>query len=84
MELPEFEQDTEVSVKLPVLIEAMDYHDFPRIQQTYEEVGLNVIVDEVGFHEGFYVGLVHAGKPEHNNLVEELTAYYDESLEDEL
>jgi hypothetical protein len=74
--------DTTVTADLPKLIEADDYHDFRFFEQIYHDIGLDVIVEEVGFLEGRYIGLVHTGTPAHNQLANELANFYRD-LEDE-
>ncbi len=72
--------DTEIALRLPRLITVGDYHDFGFIQGLIEEdLGINgVYVTEVGFLEGEYVALIHTDCEAHNQLVMELTAYYNE------
>lgn len=72
--------DTEITLRLPRLITVDDYHDFGFIQGLIEEdLGINgVYVTEVGFLEGEYVALIHTDCEAHNQLVMELTAYYNE------
>ena len=76
--------NTETSLKLPQVIDALDYHDFGQMQAVFEKVGMTVIVEEVGFvpQGGFYVGVVHLGRPEDRELIEALSTYYG-SLEEE-
>lgn len=72
--------DTELTLRLPRLISVDDYHEFGSIQRLIEEnLGIKgVCVTEVGFLEGEYVALIHTDCDAHNQLVMELTAYYNE------
>lgn len=76
--------DSEATVKLPQVITALDYHEFGEMQTVFESVGLKVIVEEVGFvpQGGFYVGVVHLGRPEDAELIEALSTYYGEMAEE--
>ena len=71
--------DTVVQVALPRLISVRDYHEFNDIKNFMKnELGIdNVEVDEVGFHDFMYVGLIHIKSPAHQKLVTDLIKYYD-------
>ena len=77
--------DEKITTDLPKIVTADDYHDFGSMQIIYESIGLNVVVEEVGFNEfnREYVALVHVGTPAHINMAKELRDYY-ENLSDEL
>jgi hypothetical protein len=70
--------NVEVTLKLPRVITALDYHDFQHIQSILEhDLGLEgVYVTEVGFLAPEYVGLIHTDCESHNQLVMELSEYY--------
>jgi hypothetical protein len=68
-----------VELALPRVIIARDYHEFNDIQTTLRhQLGLDVYVTEVGFLAPEYIGLIHINTESHNQLVMELTAYYNE------
>jgi hypothetical protein len=75
------EPNTEVTVRLPRVITAMDYHDFQYIQNILtHDLGMEgVYVTEVGFLAPEYVGLIHLDAESHNQLVMELSEYYRET-----
>jgi hypothetical protein len=78
IDLDNIQANTDVNVKLPRLVEVRDYHEFRTLQDFLRfDLGLDVFVTEVGFN-GDYIGLVHLDTPSHNQLVMELTAYYEE------
>lgn len=70
--------DTQVTVQLPRLIAAMDYHDFKMIQSIIEhDLGVSkVFVTEVGFENAEYIALIHLDCESHNQLVQQLTDHY--------
>lgn len=71
--------DTEITVDLPRVITAHDYHEFDAVQQTlHKHCGAeSVYVTEVGFRAPVYVALVHLDTASHNQLVMDLTSYYE-------
>lgn len=75
--------DVEVTVRLPRLVTARDYHEFRSIQTVIEEdLGVEgVYVTEVGFCNGEYVALIHTDCESHNQLVLQLENYYKEDAE---
>lgn len=77
--------NVEITVRLPRVITALDYHDFAEIQRVIQEdLGLTeVYVTEVGFLAPEYVGLIHVDTESHNQLVMELERYY-KKVEQEL
>jgi hypothetical protein len=70
----------QVTLDLPRVITVMDYHEFRHLQSFMrEDLGLaDVYVTEVGFDAPMYVGLVHLDTESHNQMVMELTAYYEQ------
>lgn len=72
--------DTEVTLKLPRIIEVQDYHDFAMYQNILQnDLGLgDVYVTEVGYFDGQYLGLVHMDTESHNQLVLMLDAHFAE------
>jgi hypothetical protein len=70
--------DVEITLHLPRVVTALDYHDFAEIQRVIEEdLGVSgVYVTEVGFMAPEYVGLIHVDTESHNQLVMELERYY--------
>lgn len=73
--------NAEVTLRLPRVITALDYHDFTEIQRVIQEdLGLtSVYVTEVGFAAPKYVGLIHMDTESHNQLVLELERYYEQA-----
>jgi hypothetical protein len=72
--------------KLPTLVLANDYHEFQFIQNTFEDVGLSLKVEELGFDYGgtfSYVGLVYAGKRPAKKRIDQLVAKEGISFEDD-
>jgi len=71
--------DCAVTVQLPRVITAHDYHEFDAVQHTlHKHCGAeSVYVTEVGFHAPVYVALVHLDTDSHNQLVMDLTSYYE-------
>lgn len=71
--------DSVVQIVLPRLISVRDYHEFIDIKNFMkEELDIyNVEVDEVGFHDFMYVGLIHTKSQTHVKLVTDLIKYYD-------
>lgn len=47
-----------VAATLPVMVTAQDYHDFKDMEDAYRSIGLDVRVNEVGFQDGTYYGVV--------------------------
>lgn len=75
--------NVELTVQLPRLVTATDYHEFRSIQAVIEQdLGITgVYVTEVGFYNGEYVALIHTDCESHNQLVMELENYYKEDAE---
>lgn len=75
--------DVELTVRLPRLVTAQDYHEFGAIQTVIEQdLGVEgVYVTEVGFCNGEYVALIHTDCESHNQLVLQLENYYKENEE---
>jgi len=74
--------DTELAVKLPALIHALDYHEFHHLEYIYEMIGLDVKIEEVGYFDGYYYGLVHTDTTAHQQLAEGLRGHF-ENLNDQ-
>ena len=71
--------NAQVTLDLPRVITADDYHEFGYLQNFLrEDLKLDVFITEVGFNAPMYVGLIHLDTPSHNQLVMELTAAYEE------
>ena len=73
--------DTKMSVKLPQIVEADDYHEFKYIQDVLAVINPKIRVTEVGFGETKYVGLIHANTRAHKNLIKQLTAELEDNDE---
>jgi len=71
--------DAQVTLDLPRVITVDDYHEFRNLQNFLDiDLGLkDVYITEVGFNAPMYVGLVHLNTPTHNQMVMDLTAYYE-------
>jgi len=72
--------DAQVTLDLPRVITADDYHEFRYLQNFLDiDLGLkDVYITEVGFNDSMYVGLVHLNTPTHNQMVRELEAHYEQ------
>lgn len=79
------ETNTEISLQLPRLISAHDYHDFGFIQDLIQNnLGIEgVYVTEVGFESPDFVALIHIDCESHNQMVMELQQYYKDKEEKE-
>jgi hypothetical protein len=66
--------NVELTVHLPRLVTALDYHEFASIQTVIrDDLGVEgVYVTEVGFCNGEYVALIHTDCESHNQLVLQL------------
>lgn len=75
--------DTVVQVAMPRTISVRDYHEFSDIKNFMKnDLGIaNVEVDEVGFYEGMYIGVIHTKNSSHIALVNDLIKYYDDKKE---
>jgi len=63
-----------IKIKVPMLVEVDDYHEFGTIQYYLEMLGVEgIFVDEIEFH---HTGLVHLGTREHKKLLNQLIKYY--------
>jgi hypothetical protein len=73
--------DAQVTVCLPRVITVLDYHQFTDMQNVINhDLGLpQVRVTDVGFAAPEYVGLIHVDTESHNQLVMELTEYYQQT-----
>lgn len=80
IDLDNIETDSEITIKLPKLIYVQDYHDFKYYENilTHDFGILGIIVEEVGYADGEYIGLAHLDTPEHQNLARELEVYLRE------
>lgn len=76
--------DSECIIQFPRLIEARDYHEFASIKHFMKnQLGIEEVeVDEVGFHESMYIGLIHLKTFEHQNILTDLIKYYISMEED--
>ena len=79
IDLDNIPTDNELTLKLPQLISADDYHEFAYYEQTLEALGLNVVVQEVAFSENdmYYYGLVHLDTPEHRKLYDQVVEAFE-------
>jgi len=50
-----------VTISLPTIVEANDYHEFGAAEYFFEQIGLKVKVEEVGF-AGKYRAIVYKAK----------------------
>lgn len=83
LDLENIVTDVELTVRLPRVVTAQDYHEFGAIQTVIEQdLGVEgVYVTEVGFCNGEYVALIHTDCESHNQLVLQLENYYKENAE---
>lgn len=73
----EIKPDMKITIGLPRLVTATDYHEFKANENILREyLNVDIKVTEVGFNDFYYVGLVHLDIRNHNELVEKLTEYY--------
>lgn len=72
--------DSEISIKLPRLIYVNDYHDFRYYENIlHMDFGLiGIVIEEIGYYDGQYIGLAHLDTPEHQNLARELEIHFRE------
>lgn len=84
-DLNNIETNSQVTLRLPRVITATDYHEFGDIERILKyKLGVEgVYVTEVGFVSPEYVGVVHMDTESHNQLVMELTEFYRETKEEE-
>jgi hypothetical protein len=66
-------------VKLPTLVYARDYHDFDFMKDAYDQLKMNVKVEELGFddHSYEYVGLVFKGRRPSKAKIDALLKKFD-------
>jgi len=65
----------DITVSLPKLIQAVDYHDFKFIQSVLETVmGNPVKVYEVGYNNDAYIGLIFLGDLPCDDTINQLIA----------
>ncbi len=78
------EYDSECIIRFPRLTEARDYHEFASIKAFMQhQLGLEEIeVDEVGYDNGMYIGLIHLKTFEHQKILTDLIKYYVSIEED--
>ena len=70
----------DVTIKLPALVYAEDYHDFRDIQETLRQVmRLQIFVDEVCFdyNERRYVGVVYENLYPGDEIVKKLLDHHN-------
>ena len=53
---------TSLKIELPTIISVHDYHDFDYIEDTFEQIGLKLKVEEAGFYDCQYIGIVYQKK----------------------
>ena len=64
---------TTVTTTFPRLVFVDDYHEFRNVQDILQHVlGEQVIVEEVGFSDGVYVGIASINEPATDKELEEL------------
>lgn len=68
--------DTSIELLLPKKIKCRDYNDFAFLENDLRGMGLDVVVEEVGFEAPDYIGLVHTNTKEHRQLVKQLVKFY--------
>lgn len=69
-----------VSLLLPQLIFVDDYHEFHHLENIFQELGLQVLVEEIGFVDTQYVGVIHTNTEEERATVQQLIDYYKEEV----
>ena len=79
------EIDSSITIPLPRIIEAQDYHDFKFYENILKhDFGVeNIVIEEIGYEDGSYIGLAHLDTPEHQNLARELEIRYREQFDQE-
>jgi len=72
--------DTQLIFNLPVVVTAVDYHEFAHMQDFLRTVTGNkkLTVTAVGFDAPKYVGLVHLNTTAHQQVLKDLEAEYEE------
>jgi hypothetical protein len=69
--------DTKLEIHLPRLICVDDYHDLRYYQNIMQkDFGVNLIIDEVGYFDMSYIGLVHLNTPAHQDILKKAIEYY--------
>lgn len=66
--------------ELPTLTFVADYHEFDMLTEQFEQIGLPLKVEEIGFDERNtlpYVGIVYAGKFPSKAKIADLLKKYD-------
>lgn len=61
-----------LEIEVPFQVQAADYHDFNYMGDLFRLLDDRIVVEEVGYSDGAYVGIVHLGTDEHREFVETL------------
>lgn len=65
-------QKNKIEIELPVIVASADYNDFQHMQNLFRMLNEKICVDEIGFAEGLYGGLIHDGSENHILLLNKL------------
>ena len=73
-------EKTKLEIELPVLITAEDYHDFEHMQNLFRVLNEKIHVDEIGFGDGVYHGVIHTGSNADQEFIEETKKRFNEDV----
>ena len=60
----------QIDANIPRLIRVNDYHEIDALERSLQMINVNIRVDEVGFRDGEYIGIVYI-----DDDVREMQAY---------
>lgn len=73
-------EKTKLEIELPVIVSAADYHEFQHMQNLFRMLNEKIHVDEVGFSEGSYHGVIHTGSDADLKFIEEAMKNFNEDV----
>ena len=53
---------TSLKIELPTILFVNDYHDFDYVLDSFNQIGLKLKVEEAGFYDCQYIGIVYQKK----------------------
>lgn len=68
-----------LNVKLPLIIESIDYHEFDEMSRIYDLLDNSLVVEEVGFSAPFYIGVLYRKGMDIEKYKKQIIEMYDMS-----
>ena len=70
-------EKTKIEIEVPIIIQVLDYHEFDYMEQLLKCLNDKLVVEEFGYQESTYFGLIHLGTDEHVRILEDLRKEYE-------